>query len=267
MAITVIGFPFDQHGSPGSRAGAALLVDAVREMRKDARRETKPRRSHAYRDDLKILEVPFDTPGQFKRWKERGAAAFAKHHDAFPVWLSGNHLGVLPVLESLGPDVLVVQFDAHLDIFELDEVDDRLSHGNFLLHAEKPLPKLINVGHRDLFLPQERIQKHYSETLPSPRWLDPAKPLAELQKTAKAAKKIWIDIDCDAFDPIHFPAVSEPEPMGLAPVQLVGVLDAIWSRKVVGISISEFLPQRDADDHCLATLCWLLEWVFLKVGE
>ena len=57
----------------------------------------------------------------------------------------GNHLSVLPVLEELGRDTLVVQFDAHLDIYHLSDCTTEPSHGNFLLHAEGELPALVVV--------------------------------------------------------------------------------------------------------------------------
>ena len=46
-------------------------------------------------------------------------------------------------------DALVIQLDGHLDIYNLADCTPELSHGNFLLHAEAPLPAVVNVGHRD----------------------------------------------------------------------------------------------------------------------
>ena len=45
-----------------------------------------------------------------------------------------------------------MQLDGHLDIYNLSDCTEELSHGNFLLHADAPLPRIITAGHRDLFL-------------------------------------------------------------------------------------------------------------------
>ncbi|QVL30868.1 arginase family protein [Telmatocola sphagniphila] len=264
MSITAIVFPFDLYGSPGTRLGAENLGDALREMRSDARAETQPARSQAYRDRLKIVEIPFETLKQYRSWLARGKKLFAKQEKTFPIWLSGNHLGVLPVYESLPADTLVLQFDAHLDIFNLAGCTEELSHGNFVMHA-KPCPKLINLGHRDLFLPTDHINKYYSDTFSSLELTArPESSAKKLSKLVQSAKKIWIDIDCDVFDPAYLPAVAQPEPMGLSPLAVVGLLEAVWSKKVMGISFSEYLPARDDNDCSLAALCWMLEWVLVR---
>src|SRR5437868_5284058 len=91
--------------------------------------------------------------------------------------------------------------------------------------------------------------------------------LGELRKLAAAATRVFIDLDCDVLDPAYFPATPNPQPFGLAPRQLLRILDAIWSDRVIGIAISEFDPARDQRDQCLSTLLWLLEYVLLKRYE
>ena len=42
-------------------------------------------------------------------------------------------------------NTLVIQFDAHLDVYNLSDCTAELSHGNFLLHGAGPLPAIVNV--------------------------------------------------------------------------------------------------------------------------
>ncbi len=264
MSITALVFPFDLYGSPGTRAGAELLGDALREIRTDAKSESRDCRSKAYRDQLKILEAPFEIPSHYRLWEKRGKKLFDKSRDSFPIWLSGNHLGVMPIYQCLPIDTLVLQFDAHLDVFNLDDCTEELSNGNFIMHA-RPLPKIVNIGHRDLFLPDDHIHQYYNDCLPATDWgLNADESLKKLRKILLTSKQIWIDIDCDVFDPAFMPGVAQPEPMGLSPLLVMGILEALWSKKIIGFSLSEFAPQRDRNDQTLATLCWLLEWVLLK---
>jgi|SRR5262245_21760731 len=268
--MLVIVFPFDLFGSAGTGAGAQLLGDAVREMLADARRETRPARSEAFRDCLRVREFAFDTVDACSGWRKAGRQALRqgfKQKERL-LWLAGNHLGVLPAYEELGPDALVLQFDAHLDAYNLADCTDELSHGNFLLHAEAPLPAIINVGSRDLFLPADHVRRHFREVLSAEDVAsDSNRVVGRLAELVRPASRVWVDIDCDVFDPAYFPATQHPMPMGLSPAFLLSVLTAVWSEKVVGVSVSEFDPGRDRADQSLGTLLWLAEWCLLKWAE
>lgn len=267
---TAIIFPFDNFGGAGTGAGAQLLGDALREILDDNEAETAPTRADCYRGQLEIVEAEFDTPKQVADWRKRGRALARQSlaDSDFTLWLAGNHLGVLPVLEELGKETLVLQFDAHLDIYALHDTTRHLSHGNYLSHADVPLPRVVNVGHRDLFLPPAEIAKSFEAAYPATELaLDPAPALRALKAKAAAAKRIWIDIDCDALDPSVFPAVQLPLPFGLTPPLFLRLLEVVWSKKVAGVSLSEFDPGRDVRDTSLNFLGWFLEWLLLKRYE
>src|SRR5262249_28855360 len=156
----------------------------------------------------------------------------------------------------------MMQFDAHLDIYNLSDCTTELSHGNFLLHAEKPLPRVVNIGHRELFLRSEYIQKHYNASFSAIEAAgDSAGVIGKLRELAASAQRVFGDVDCDAFDPAYFPAVPQPRPFGLNPQFLLQALDAIGRERLAGLAISEFEPARDQHDRCLETLMWLLEYV------
>src|SRR5262245_12222053 len=157
MRTTAVFFPFDLFGGGGAAAGAELLADAVREMQADNRRERRATRASAYQGSLRLREFSFTSLSDFTGWRKQARRAIREAWRAagdFLFWAGGNHLSVLPVYEELGatdPPALVVQFDAHLDVYNLADCTEELSHGNFLLHADGPLPRVANVGHRDLF--------------------------------------------------------------------------------------------------------------------
>jgi arginase family enzyme len=267
--MTVVVFPFDLFGSAGTGAGAKLLGDAVREILDDTEEETRPCRADALRGRVKVKELAFDAMADVAEWRKRGrqAARQALKARDFLLWLGGNHLAALPVLEELGADTLVLQFDAHLDVYAFHDTTAELSHGNFLRHFEAPRPRLVNVGHRDLFLTQEEIGETFESAYPA--WelaSDVGRAAAELRAKAAAAKRVWIDLDCDAFDPSVLPAVPEPVPFGLLPPALLALFEAAWAGNVVGVSVSEFDPGRDVRDQSLNLLGWLVEYVLLKAA-
>lgn len=270
MPAVAVVFPFDLFGSGGTGTGAQLLGDALREAVDDAEAEDRATRIHAYADQLRFEEHPFDTLDQVAKWRETGRAAARGLLAAgdFGLWLAGNHLGVLPVYEELGPADLVIQFDAHLDCYDLHDCTEELSHGNFLLRAGGPLPPVVNVGHRDLFLLPKDVKRAFAKTHPAEDVAaDPAKVAADLRRRAKKAGRVWIDIDADVFDPAVCPGVSRPLPFGLAPQQFLPLFDAAWGPNVAGVSVSEFDPGRDVRDLSLNLLGWLTERVLLKWAE
>src|SRR5262245_3665867 len=200
MKIQTVVFPFDQFGSAGTGAGSQLLADALCALLAGAKRETTAARSDAYRYRVRVREFTFDTPAACADWRKtaRQAIRSALKSGEHVLWLAGNHLGVLPAYEELGTDALVLQLDAHLDVYNLADCTAELSHGNFLLHAEGPLPAIVNLGSRDLFLPDDHARKYYREVFAAEDVVtNPDRIVRRLTELTRKARRLWIDIDCD----------------------------------------------------------------------
>lgn len=267
---TVVFFPFDLFGSAGSGAGADLLADELREILADNQHEQVFTRAAAYQDYMRLTEVVFETPADYQDWRRQGRHLARRALDAGErlLWVAGNHLGVLPVYDELGADTLVVQLDAHLDIHHFSDCTRELSHGNFLRHVEGDRPAVINVGHRELLLLPDDIRAFFRAAHPAAALaVDPGRCLQQLQQAARGARRVFVDIDCDVFDPAYFPAAPRPVPFGLTPQQVLGVLEAVWSERVAGVAFSEFDPGRDRNDQGLSTVVWLIEYLLLKWYE
>lgn len=272
MKTSAIFVPFDLFGSSGSSSGAKLLADAFREMLDDNRREKVATRARAYQDKVRVREFKFDKLSGYQDWRAqaREAVRQAFQRREFLLWITGNHLGVLPVYDELpkGPETLVVQFDAHLDVYNLSDCTAELSHGNFLMHADGGLPPLINVGARELLLRSDYVARYFQDVFPASQLaVDPVPALEHIHKASQQAERVFIDIDCDVLDPTYFPACNHPQPFGLSPSMLLRFIEAAWSKRIVGVAVSEFDPGRDTNDHCLSTLIWLLEYLLLKRYE
>jgi arginase family enzyme len=273
VSTTAVFFPFDLFGSRGAAAGAELLADAFRELLADNRREQVPTRARAYQGQVRTREFAFARLDDYHDWRRRARQAVRQvwAREDFLLWVAGNHLGVLPVYDELSRQrdgTLVVQFDAHLDIYNLTDCTEELSHGNFLRHCAGPLPEVVNLGHRELLLRPEYVADYYHKTFPaSALAADAAPALAYLRRAARKARRIFLDLDCDVFDRAFFPATAQPVPFGLSPPAVLRLLEAVWSDRVAGLAVSEFDPARDPSDHCLATLMWLLEYLLLRRHE
>ena len=266
-------FPFDLFGSAGTAGGVKLLADEFEEMLADNRRERIPTRAQVYTEVVQVRQFSFENLEAYADWRRQARQAVRRSlsKGEFLLWITGNHLGVLPVYDELAaaePETLVVQFDAHLDIHNFSDCTREPSHGNFLLHCAGPLPPIINVGNRELLLERGYIKKFYQHAFSSDRVAtEPLLVFKEIDKAVAKAARVFVDIDCDVFDPSCFPAVAHPVPFGLLPLLFLQLLERVWSDKVVGVALSEFDPSRDRDDRSLSTLMWLLEYLLLKRYE
>jgi agmatinase len=265
--------PFDLFGSAGTSAGADALADAFQEMLADNKRERLPTRARAYSRNVRMQQIAYQTLPSYQKWRTtaRRAARQALHRKDFLIWVTGNHLGVLPVYDELAKRkqrTLVIQFDAHLDIYNLSDCKRELSHGNYLMHCAGPLPPLVNAGSRELLLRAEHVKRYFQHVISAADFaIDEEGALRQLRNAADGAEAVFVDIECDVFDPAYFPATPHPLPFGLSPRQVLRVLEAVWSDRLIGLSISEFEPARDRNDQCLSTLLWLLEYILLKRYE
>src|SRR5262249_23217558 len=162
----------------------------------------------------------FETLADYQKWRDRGRQAIGKafKRGEFLLWCTGNHLGALPLYDELSraaQETLVVQFDAHLDIYNLSDCTNELSHGNFLLHCGGPLPAIVNVGHRELLLRRDYIGKHFAKAYSAAELaIDPQPAIEEIRRLSGNARRIFIDLDCDVFDPAFLPGAAHPQPFG-----------------------------------------------------
>src|SRR5262249_22778730 len=152
-------------------------------------------RARAYQGHVRVREFSFDNFKDYHTWRRQARASVrqALQRREFFLWVTGNHLGVLPVYDELsGParcDTLALQFDAHLDIYNLSDCTAELSHGNFLLHADGPLPSLINVGARELLLRPDYIARYYQQVFSAADLaIDIDSALTKVAATARQAR-------------------------------------------------------------------------------
>jgi agmatinase len=203
MNTRAIFFPFDLFGNPGAKAGAELLADAVQEMLADNKRERMPTRARAFANRVRFEEFIFEKLTDYQDWRGEARARIGAvlRKKEFLLWVAGNHLGALPLYEELGqsaPSVLIVQLDAHLDIYHLSDCTTELSHGNFLLHASKPLPAIVNLGHRELLLRPDHIREYYENAYSAADLaLDSDKILNEVGKRCRRAEHVYVDVNPD----------------------------------------------------------------------
>jgi len=265
----VVFFPFDLFGGGGCAAGVELLQESLAEILADQRGETVDTRADVYAGKIRQTRIGMETIDEVRQWRSRARRVARRilQSDDFLLWIGGNHLSVLPVydeLSQLDDPGVVIQFDAHLDIHHFGECNPEPTHGNFLMHVGGTLPPLINIGHRDQLIPVKHWQNYYDQVHGEPL---ATSVVQAILNHCQRASRVWIDLDWDVLDPVHFPAVSQPVPFGMTPLVLLELLQWIPRERLGGVFLSEFEPGRDRDDRSLATVVWLLEWLLLRRYE
>src|SRR5262249_40960098 len=106
VTTRAIFFPFDLFGSAGTKAGAELLADTFKELLADNKRERVATRARAYAGKVRCEEYAFETLADYQDWRGQARSRLRqvfKQHE-FLLWVSGNHLGALPVYDELPRD-------------------------------------------------------------------------------------------------------------------------------------------------------------------
>jgi arginase len=158
-----------------------------------------------------------------------------------PFCLGGDHSVTYPILRALGkrvPDVTLVHFDAHPDLYSNYE-DNPHSHASpFARIMEARLVRrLVQIGIRTLNAHQlDQAKKLRVEIFEMNRLPEPPR--------LKLAGPIYVSFDLDVFEPGLAPGVSHWEPGGLTVREAIRYIQALPT-PIVGADLVEFNPVRD----------------------
>ena len=187
------------------------------------------------------------------------------------IGLGGEHGITLPLLRALkkrlGAPVGLVQFDSHLDTWEVN-FGQRFAHGSVFYHALNEglvdPKRMIQVGIRS---PVHR--KVWDWTLSQGVTILTGEEV-QLLGPIKAAERIksvlglglgpaYLSFDIDALDPSCAPGTGTPEIGGLASWQAQAILRRLTGIDFVGMDVVEVAPAYDVAEItalAAATMVW-----------
>jgi len=185
------------------------------------------------------------------------------------VMLGGDHYCTLPVLqayaEKYGP-MSVIQFDAHSDLWQDDDMD-RIDHGTMMYKAVKSgivdASRSIQIGIRtecDDYLGMEYIDA---------RRVHEAGPAAVVKRVREVVgdNPVYLTFDIDALDPAYAPGTGTPVWGGLHSWQAAAILRDLAGINLVGGDVVEVSPPYDttgataiAGAHVASELIALWGW-------
>lgn len=241
---TLLGAPFD--GASSFQRGAAGAPPAIRSA-------LRAPSSNSWSEDAVDILAPgvFADAGDVELADpDDGAAARAAIEARVraildgggrPLVLGGDHSISYPVLRAVAarhPDLTVIHFDAHGDLYDEYE-GDRYSHACPLSRVmeEGLARRLIQVGIRTLNRHQwEQAARFGAEVHEARRWSGPF-PIRVTGPT-------YLTLDLDVLDPAFIAGISHPEPGGLSVRDVIGLIQRL-DAPLVGADLVELNPVND----------------------
>lgn len=244
----ILGAPLDATST--YRSGARFAPLAIREASLNI--ETYSFRAGIDIEDLKIhdlgdLHIAGDVDETLKRLEL--VMKDLLEAKKFPVVIGGEHTITLGIMRGVGENVVLVSFDAHLDL--RDEYMGRtLSHTTFMRRISEQInpKKILEVGTRAVckeeldyarksniqFLSVQQIRRDGVE-----------KTVEKIDTLLADCEKIYLTIDMDVLDPAFAPAVQNPEPDGLDTHTFLDFLCKVCDHRLVAFDLVEVAPHYD----------------------
>ncbi|HEY9227898.1 MAG TPA: agmatinase [Gemmatimonadaceae bacterium] len=238
---TLIGLPYDASSSflRGPAEAPPLIREAFRSPAfnawSEAGIEIVEGRSYVDAGDVELPQTD-----EARELVERAIAAIVARNDR-PLSLGGDHSLTYPILRAVGPaypNLTIVQFDAHSDLYDAFE-GDRYSHATPFARIleEKLASRLVQIGIRAL-TPHQREQatRFGVDIIDMRAWARGVRP--------QVTGPVYVSIDVDGIDPGFAPGVSHREPGGLSVRDVLGVIQSLPG-PIVGADVVEVNPSQD----------------------
>ncbi|MEO8091432.1 MAG: agmatinase family protein [bacterium] len=205
--------------------------------------------------------VPTDTPKTTATIREVAAAIAAS---AFPLMLGGDHYVMFPtyqgVTDSLPGEVVgIVQFDAHNDLIDDDEVLGKywsgtpirrsIEHAGLDPHAVAQIGLRGFVGENER--PAQRAEGFQVVPMSELRREGPAAVAVRVMDAVLAhCDAVYLTVDIDSVDPSCAPGCCTPVPGGMLAHEFLELLRELGRyREIVAMDLVEVAPPLDPTEQ------------------
>ncbi|MCL4304836.1 agmatinase [bacterium] len=159
-----------------------------------------------------------------------------------PAGLGGEHLVTLPLVKAAfksNPDMVLVQFDAHLDLRD-DFLGTKLSHATVIRRISEFVDpsRILQVG------PRSGTREEF-ETAKKFGTYHPDYPTPEALRAWVGDRPLYVTVDLDVLDPSILPGTGTPEPGGVTYQTLQAWICALKGCNWVGWDVVELSPDYD----------------------
>lgn len=265
--IVVFGVPYDRTCS--FRGGSRYAPRTIREASYNF--ETYMMDHQRDIRDVAVADVG-DTPS-FGASAEMVGGVTKMASDAvgagkIPIALGGEHSLAPAVVRAFPRDIGVIGIDAHLD-FRDRYLDDPWSHACSArrIADHVGVEHVVYIGVRSYSLEEREDLERLGLTYVSVFDVHEhgIKTATERALKAISRDKIYLTIDMDGVDPAYAPAVGNPEPFGLVPLQVKDVIGRLGPH-LVGMDLNEVSPAWDFGQTSLLA-ARLVREAIMSIGE
>ena len=232
--VVVLGLPYDRTSSfiPGSRFGPQYIRQCAENIEDYSPYQDKNL------SDLRICDLG-DIQFHGEDWLGQIEDEVSKITEGtkLPLFLGGEHTITPPVVRALMkkyPGLTLIQFDAHCDLR-----DEYLGEKNCHATAMRRSIDALGTDHVYQFGIRSGTREEFEAGKNLYRF-EVLKPLSEIIN--KIEEPIYVSIDIDVLDPSAMPAVSTPEPGGIAFRELIDSLMLLGEKNIIGADIVEYNP-------------------------
>jgi len=168
-------------------------------------------------------------------------------HGRVPIVLGGEHSLAPAVVKAFPKDIAVLGIDAHLD-FRDSYLDDKWSHACSARRCADHVGvgQVVYMGVRSFSEEEREDLARLGLTFISVYDIHEEGIARSVERALKTVDrdKIYLTIDIDGVDPAYAPGVGNPEPFGLAPLQVKRLLGML-APHLVGMDLNEVSPAWD----------------------
>ncbi|WP_191118531.1 agmatinase [Infirmifilum uzonense] len=245
--LVVFGIPFDSAATriPGQRFAPRRIREVSVEL------ETFSPELNMYVEELEYFDagdLPLTTEFSVLRDIVSKTVREFIETGKTPLALGGDHLVSYPLISEIAfnlDELLVVVFDAHMDLRDEYPLGTRFSHATVMRRLLENNEK-ISIAY---FKPRGFSREEY-ELARTEKRIFIVEDIQRLEQLLGSYRNIYVSLDIDALDPAFAPGTGTPEPMGLTPHGVVEALRVIagQARSLVGFDLVEVNPMVDCND-------------------
>jgi len=244
--IVLYGVPYDRTAS--FRSGSRLGPNAIREASYNFERYLMDR-------EFDLGDVKFCDLGNTQEYGPtkdmvEGVQRMSRdlvRQGKVPIVIGGEHSIAPPSVMGFGKEIAVLGIDAHLD-FRDEYLGDRFSHACSArrIADHVGVDDVVYIGVRSFSEGESQDLERLGLTYVSAFDIHDSGMDRAADRALKAVneEKIYLTIDLDGVDPAYAPAVGNPEPFGISPLQVKSLINKIGPR-LVGMDINEVSPGWD----------------------
>src|SRR5436853_3267761 len=185
-----------------------------------------------------------------------------------PIVIGGEHSLAPAVVRAFPKDIGVIGIDAHLD-FRDTYLNDPWSHACSArrIADHVGVEHVVYIGVRSYSREEREDLERLGLTYVSVYDVHERGIAASVDRALKAVNRdqIYLTIDIDGVDPAFAPAVGNPEPFGLAPLQVKKVIGML-APDLVGMDVNEVSPAWDFGQTSLLA-ARLIREAIVAIGE